>query len=167
MWGTCQMSREVNKWPIRWMQPMERARIDISEDLDGQPVVHAVFDLTPDEIGAAAHAVRATVAERFRMEAISADDVVELRELTTLADELGELSSGASTVVLRPARLSSLRQAVTQFVETREDSDWIRDEDRQPLAIVRELLWPLEQLSEDATRAALSPGSQSSAPHDR
>jgi hypothetical protein len=146
---------------------MERARIDISEDLDGQPVVHAVFDLTPDEIGAAAHAIGATATERFRMEAISADDVLELRELTVLADELGELTAGASTVVLRPARLSALRHAVTQFVETREDSEWIRDEDRQPLAILRELLWPLEQLSAEATRAALAPGSQSSAQHDR
>jgi hypothetical protein len=136
---------------------MEHARIDISKDLDDQPVVHAVFDLTPDEIAAAAHGVRATAAERFRMEAISADDVVELRELTVLADELSELTSGASTVVLKPARLSALRDSAIQFVESREDSDWIREEDRQPLAILRELLWPLEQLSEEATRAALSP----------
>jgi hypothetical protein len=136
---------------------MERARIDISEDLDGQAVVHAVFDLAPDEIAAAAHAVRATATERFRMEAISADDVIELRELTALADELGEMNGGASTVVLRPARLSALRDAAIQFVEARESSEWIRDEDRQPLAILRELLWPLEQLSEEATRAALSP----------
>jgi hypothetical protein len=136
---------------------MEHARIDISKDLDEQSVVHAVFDLTPDEIAAAAHAVRATAAERFRMEAISADEVLELRELTVLADELGELTSGASTVVLRPARLSALRDSAIQFVESREDSDWIREEDRQPLAILRELLWPLEQLGEEATRAALSP----------
>jgi hypothetical protein len=52
-------------------------------------------------------------------------------------------------------------------VETRESSEWIREEDRQPLAILRELLWPLEQLSEEATRAALSPGSQGSAHYDR
>jgi hypothetical protein len=136
---------------------MEHARIDISKDLEDQPVVHAVFDLTPDEIAAAAHAVQATTTERYRTEVISSDDVIELRELTALADELGELTGGASTVVLRPARLSALRDAAIRFVETREDSDWIREEDRQPLAILRELLWPLEQLSEEATRAALSP----------
>jgi hypothetical protein len=145
---------------------MEHARIDISEDLDGQPVVHAVFDLLQDEIAAAAHAVAATASERYRLADVSADDVLAMRELTVLADELGEMTDGAGTVVLRPARLSALRDAVTQFVETRDDAEWIREEDRQPLAILRELLWPLEQLDAEATRAALSPGSRSSAHHD-
>jgi hypothetical protein len=145
---------------------MERARIDISEDLDGEPVVYAVFDLSQVEIAAAAHAVRSTVAERYRLPAISADDVVELRELTVLADELGEMTDGAGTVVLRPARLSALRDVVSQFVESHDYAEWIREEDRDPLAITRELLWPLEQLAGEATRAALAPGSQSSAHHD-
>jgi hypothetical protein len=145
---------------------MERAHIDISEDLDGQSVVHAVFDLAPDEIAAAAHAIRTTASERYRLAEVSADDVLELRELTVLADELTELADGASTVVLRPARLSAFRDAVSQFVETRDDAEWIREEDRQPLAILRELLWPLEQLDAEATRAALSPRSQSSARRD-
>jgi hypothetical protein len=136
---------------------MERARIDISEDLDGEAVVHAVFDLGRAEIAAAAHAVRSTVAERYRVPAVSADDVLELRELTVLADELGEMTDGAGTVVLRPARLSALRDAVNQFVESRDHAEWIREEDREALAISRELLWPLEQLAGEATRAALAP----------
>jgi hypothetical protein len=136
---------------------MERARIDISQDLDGHPVVFACFDLAPDQIAAAAHAVAATAAERFRVSEMSADDVLELRELTTLADELGELSGGASTVVLRPARLSTLLEAVSRFVESREQAEWVREEDHQPLAFLREMLYPLEQLSAEATRAALSP----------
>jgi hypothetical protein len=137
---------------------MEHARIDISQDLDGDSVVHACFDLSPDELAAAAHAVQATTSERFRIGEISSDEVRELRELTTLADELGELTGGASTVVLKPARLSALRDAVIAFVESREQSEWIREEDRQPLALLREMLFPLEQLSTEATRAALSPG---------
>jgi hypothetical protein len=136
---------------------MEHARIDISQDLDGDAVVHACFDLSLEEIAAAAHAVAATNGERFRMTDMSSDDVLELRELTALADELGELTGGASTVVLKPARLSALRDAVAAFVESREGADWIREEDRQPLALLREMLWPLEQLSAEATRAALSP----------
>ena len=139
---------------------MEHARIDISQDLDGDAVVHACFDLSPDELAAAAHAVAATTAERFRMGEMSSDDVLELRELTALADELGELTGGASTVVLRPARLSALRDAVTAFVESRERAEWIREEDRQPLALLREMVFPLEQLSSEATRAALSPSDQ-------
>jgi hypothetical protein len=136
---------------------MEHARIDISQDLDGDAVVHACFDLSPDELAAAAHAVAATSGERFRTTELSGDDVVEMRELTALSDELGDLSRGASTVVLKPARLSALRDAVAVFVESRERAEWIREEDRQPLALLREMLFPLEQLGSEATRAALSP----------
>ncbi|MEA2453847.1 MAG: hypothetical protein QOI45_109, partial [Thermoleophilaceae bacterium] len=110
-----------------------------------------------EEIGASAHAVAASCAERFRNTEMSADDVVEFRELTALADELGELTAGASTVVLRPARLSAFRDALTRFVETREQAEWIREDDRQALALLREMLFPLEQLSAEATHAALSP----------
>ena len=88
--------------------------------------------------------------------------LLELRELTALADELGELTGGASTVVLKPARLSALRDAVGGFVESREQAEWIREEDRQPLALLREMLFPLEQLSGEATRAALSPAAHRS-----
>ena len=136
---------------------MEHARIDISQDLDGNPVVYACFDLAPEQIAAAAHAVAATAGERFRVTEMSADDVLELRELTTLADELGELRDGASTLVLRPARLAALLDAVYAFVESREGAEWVRQEDQQPLALARELLFPLEQLSAEATRTALSP----------
>lgn len=136
---------------------MEHARIDISQDLDGHPVVFACFDLAPEQIAAAAYAVAATAGERFRTTEMSADDVLEFRELTALADDLGQLTAAASTVVLRPGRLSTLQDAVTRFVETREQAEWIREEDRQPLALLREMLFPLEQLSAEATRAALSP----------
>ena len=136
---------------------MERARIDISQDLDGNPVVYACFDLAPEQIAAAAHAVAATAAERFRITEVSADEVLQLRELTALADELRELTGGASTVVLRPARLSTLLDAVSRFVESRERAEWVREEDHEPLALLREMLFPLEQLSAEATRTALSP----------
>jgi hypothetical protein len=136
---------------------MDRQHIDISRDLDDEPVVFACFDLRQEEIGASAHAVAASAAERFRTTEMSGDDVIELRELTALADELGELVGGAGTIVLRPARLAAYRHALDFFVETRDAGDWIRDEDREPLAIVRGLLLPLEQLSAEAMRAALSP----------
>src|SRR6185312_13435432 len=109
---------------------MEHARIDISQDLDGNPVVYACFDLAPEQIAAAAHAVAATAGERFRVTEMSADDVLELRELTTLLD------------------------ALSAFVESREQAEWVREEDRKPLALGRELLYPLEQLSAEATRTA-------------
>ena len=135
---------------------MERQHIDITKDLEDEHVVHAVFDLRAEEITASAHAVTARSAERFRNEELSADDVVEFRELTALADELSELVGGAGTIVMRPARLNAYRNALMNFVESRDEAEWIRDEDREPLAIVRGLLWPLEELSADAMQAALS-----------
>jgi hypothetical protein len=135
---------------------MERAHVDITKDLEDEPVVHAVFDLREAEIGGSAHAVAASIAERFRNEEMSADDVVEFRELTALADELSELVGGAGTIVMRPARLNAYRNALVAFVESRDEAEWMRDEDREPLAVVRGLLWPLEDLAAEAMQAALS-----------
>lgn len=139
---------------------MLRTRIDISEDLDGDVVVYACFELSDEEVAASAHAVAASAGERFRTQSISSDDVLELRDLTGLADELSELARGepgTRTVVLRPARLSVYHDALTAFVASRDEADWVRDEDREPLSLVRGLLLPLGQLREEAMRAALSP----------
>jgi hypothetical protein len=136
---------------------MERQHVDITQGLEGEPVVHAIFDLREEEIGASAHAVAASCNERFRNTEMSADDVVEFRELTALADELRELVGGAGTIVMRPARLNAYRNALGIFVESRDESDWIRDEDREPLSIARSLLWPLEELATETMQAALSP----------
>src|SRR5215211_3530377 len=136
---------------------MVNAYIDISQGLDGEPVVLACVDLAEAELAASAHAVAAT-GERFRNEELSVDDVIELRELTALADELADLAlrPGMRTVVLRPARLTVYRDAVARFVETRDEADWIREEDREPLTRVRALLLPLEDLCAEALRAALT-----------
>jgi hypothetical protein len=138
---------------------MFRGRIDISEDLDGDVVVLACIDLADEEVRASAHAVRAFVEERFRVPAISGDAVLELRELTRLADELSEPGpeGAARTLVFQPARLNLYREALTGCVDSRDEAEWLREDDREPLARVRELLPALGQLSEEALRAALSP----------
>lgn len=137
---------------------MVNAHIDISQGLDGEPVVLACFDLAEEQLAASAHAVAATSAERFRIADMSVDDVLELRELTALSDELADLAlrPGMCTVVLRPARLSVYRDAIAAFIESRDNAEWVREEDREPLARVRSLLYALEDLSADAVRAALS-----------
>jgi len=138
---------------------MLNPRIDVSHDLEGHPVVMACFDLGEEQIAAAAHAVAATAAERFRHASMSVDEVLELRELTALADELADTSPepGIRTLVLRPARLSTLRDSVARFIETRDEAEWVREEDREPLARLRGLLTPLEELAAEALRAALAP----------
>jgi hypothetical protein len=81
-----------------------------------------------------------------------------MRELTALADELFVFAGhgAAGTLVLRPARLTALRHAIEAFVTSRDDAEWMRDEDREPLAAGRALLWPLADLCTDALRAALA-----------
>ena len=135
---------------------MPRPRIDISRGLDGELVVLACFDLGEEQIAASSHAVAATAAERFRAASMSVHDVLEL---TALADELADLAlpGGMGTLVLRPARLSAYRDAVARFVATRDEAEWIREEDREPLARLRGLLVTLEALCAEAMRAALSP----------
>jgi hypothetical protein len=141
---------------------MIRGRIDISRDMDGEVVVLACIDLADEEIRASAHAVRAFIEERFRVPAIGGDDVIELRELTGLADELGEPGpeGAARTLVFKPARLNLYRDALAGFIDSRDEAEWLREDDREALARARELLPALGDLSEEALRAALSP-----APH--
>jgi hypothetical protein len=141
---------------------MLRGRIDISRDLDGAVVVLACIELGDEQVRASAHAVQTYVGERYRVPAISGDDVIELRDLTGLADELGEPApeGAVRTLVFSPARLNLYRDALASYVDSRDEADWLRDEDREALANARELLPALGQLSEEAVRAALSP-----APH--
>jgi hypothetical protein len=138
---------------------MLHTRIDISQGVEGEPVVLACFDLGDAEIAASAHAVAVMSRERFRTASLSVDDVLELRELTAIVEELRDLAlrPGISTVVLRPARLTAYRDAVAWFVESRDEAEWIGEEDREPLARLRGLLAPLEELCGQALRAALSP----------
>jgi hypothetical protein len=137
---------------------MVNARIDTTKDLDGHTVVLACFDLAESEAAASAHVVSAVRADRYRNAELSADDVVEMRELTALADELGALAAhgAAGTLVVAPARLTALRHALEAFVVGRDEAEWIREEDREPLAVGRALLWPMADLCEDALRAALA-----------
>jgi len=137
---------------------MVNAHVDLSQGLDGESVVLACFDLGEEELAASSHAVAAASSERFRTAELSTDDVLEMRELTALADELADLAlrPGMRTVVLRPARLTVYRDAVARFIETRDEADWIREGDREPLSIVRGLLASLEALCGDAVRAALA-----------
>ena len=136
---------------------MQRAHIDITQNLDDETVVHALFDLRDDELAATRHAISIIIAERYRTTDLSADEVLELRELTAMADELAQLPG---TVVMPPARLTLLCRTIASFVESRDRAEWIRDEDRQALEPLREMLPQLEQLCEEAVRAALAPDSQ-------
>jgi hypothetical protein len=136
---------------------MRNGRIEISRDLDGHAVVLACLDLTGEEAQGAAHVMAVVRRERYGIAELGTDDVLAMRELTALADELEHVGGGlAVSLVLKPARLTALRDALDAFVTSRDEAEWLREEDREPLAIVRGMLWPLGDLCAEAVRAALS-----------
>lgn len=66
--------------------------VHLRPTLDGTRVVDVSMDLSADQLTAGAHAVRAVAADRYRLAALeSADDILAMRELTSLADELTSL----------------------------------------------------------------------------
>ena len=144
---------------------MVNPRIDTTRDDDGDPVVLACFDLSGAQSAAAAHAVAAVSVERYRTAEMAADDVLAMRELTALADSLAELAreDALQPVQLRPARLTALRDALAEFVDGRDAAEYLREEDRDPIAILRPLLWPLDDLCTQALHAALRPAAPASA----
>src|SRR5215218_6088290 len=91
--------------------------VELRTDADGHPSVEVTFDLTAPQAAAAAHALRVVRDARYRTAEMSADDVLAMRDMTSLADELGELgtASGADRVRASVARLGALRGALEQF----------------------------------------------------
>ena len=136
---------------------MQNAQVDIKSAPDGTKQVVARFDLAEDEIAAVARAVDVSRTEQFRHEELSTDDVVAMRELTALADQLTALAGHRSTVSveLSPARLVALRDTLHVFVEHRDEAGFTREEDRDAYAVSMALAAPLADLSADALRAAL------------
>jgi hypothetical protein len=136
---------------------MVNAHVDTTSAADGTKTVVARFDLAEDEIAAVARAVDVSRTEQFRHEELSTDDVVAMRELTALADQLTALAGygGAVTVELSPARLVALRDSLHAFVEQRDEAGFTREEDREAYAVATALAGPLADLSADTLRAAL------------
>ena len=136
---------------------MHNASVNTRSAPDGSKQVVACFDLTEDEIAAVARAVDVSRTEQFRHEELATDDVVAMRELTALADQLTALAGygSAVTVELSPARLVALRDTLHAFVEQRDEAGFTREEDREGYAVALALAAPLADLSADTLRAAL------------
>ena len=64
---------------------MDNERIDIIRLANGE-AVQLRFDLSDGDLFAVAHSLGTHVAERYRGDALDADDVLELRELTALQE---------------------------------------------------------------------------------
>lgn len=133
-----------------------RHHIDVAQDTDGHPVVSVVVDLSAEQIAASAHAVRVARDVRYRTPELSTDEVLAMRELTSLADELGERQGYAAhaRMVFSVARLAALREALDLFCEAR-GIEIVREGDDEALPLARGLTFELADVQADAVRVAL------------
>jgi hypothetical protein len=131
-------------------------------DADGLPVCNVSFDLSADQIASAAHVVEAVRLERHRHETLSTDDVLALRELTGLSDQLHDLAErqGHAGLLLTLARFAALHDALSEWIHAADERGWMRDEDREHYARIDALLDPMGQLRADAVQAVLGAGAE-------
>jgi hypothetical protein len=129
--------------------------IEVGTDAEGHRSVAVTFDLGPEQAGAAAHAVRVIRDVRYRVAELSVDDVLAMRDMTSLADELGERSEldGYSHVTASVARLGVLRSALEEFA-TAEHLE--REGDAAARPVVFTLVDAIGDLHADAVHAALT-----------
>jgi hypothetical protein len=145
---------------------MVNAEIRTLHAADGTPVCNVSFDLSAQQVAAAVRAVDAIRLHRHQNAELSIDDVLALRELTGVSDELHRLAEGGAhaSVVLPLARFAALHDALTEWVHLQDDRGWMRDDDAEIHPIIAALLAPMASLREDALHAVL--GDSSAHAHD-
>src|SRR5687767_5187466 len=107
--------------------------LEVRTDADGHSSVEVTFDLTPQQAGAAAHALGVIRESRYRTAEMSADDVLAMRDMTSLADELTELAAAGGTDHVRAsvARLGALRSSLEEFAAA-EHLERVGDAEARP-----------------------------------
>jgi hypothetical protein len=129
--------------------------LEVRTDADGHPSVEVTFDLAPAQAGAAAHALRVVRDARYRTRELSADDVLAMREMTSLADELAEIeaAAGADRVRASVARLGALRSALDEFAAAEHLE---REGDAEARPLIYGLVDDVGELHAAALRSALA-----------
>jgi hypothetical protein len=136
---------------------MVNAEIQTLHEPDGAPVCNVTFDLSSEQLGAAAYAVGEMLLERHRGQDLEIDDVLALRELTSLRDELARLAEAQAnaTVLMTLSRLIAFHDAADEWVTSRTGRDWLRNADEDALPFVGGMLEPLASLRARGLAAAL------------
>lgn len=136
---------------------MVNPELHMLHEADGHPVCNVSFDLSADQIASAAHAVEAVRLERHRHQALGTDDVLALRELTSLSDQLHDLAEqhAHASLLLTLARFTALHDALGEWVHAADDRGWMREDDHGHYARVDALLDPMAHLRADALQAVL------------
>ena len=133
--------------------------VHLRPTLDGSRVVDVTLDLSAEQLDAGSHAVRRVVAGRYQVTALeSADDILAMRELTVLADELSSLvvPGAIARLTLNIASIGRFRDALEDYVHTATDEDAIaREGDREALPAVFAMIDGIADAHHDAMRVAL------------
>jgi hypothetical protein len=132
--------------------------IDTAPGPDGFPVVRVGFDLSHDQLAAAALASAGARVARHRDQEMTVDDVLAMRRLTSLGDELAaHAASGlVNRVELPVGDLALLHDALLEWTDGQDEQGWQRAAEAEALRMLRPLLWDLGELREQALRAALA-----------
>jgi hypothetical protein len=136
---------------------MVHAEIRTLHAADGTPVCNVSFDLSAEQLQAMVRAVEAMRLHRHQNAELSTDDVLALRELTSVSDELHRLAEpGAhATVVLPLARFAALHDALGEWVRVADERGWMREDDAAIYPLIAALLDPMASLREEALHAVL------------
>ena len=124
---------------------------------DGSRVVDVTMDLTSAQLDAGAHAVRHVTADRYRVTALeSADDILAMRELTSLADELAALAApgAVNRLTLTVAGAGRLLGALEDFAQSRSEGA-VREGDAEALPVVHGMIDGVADAHAAALRGAL------------
>lgn len=139
---------------------MVNSEIRILHDADGHPVANVSFDLSAEQLAATARVAEGVRLDRHRNLALSTDDVLAMRELTGVSDELHRLAEHQAhgTVVLPLARFSALHDALTEWVHDADERGWMREDDQAAYPLIQALLAPMGDLRAAAVEAILGDG---------
>jgi hypothetical protein len=95
--------------------------VHLRPTLDGTRVVDVTMDLSGEQLTAGAHAIRSVVTDRYRVTALeSADDILAMRDLTSLSDELASLvvPGAIAQLTLTVAGVGRFYDALDTFART-------------------------------------------------
>lgn len=128
--------------------------VTLSAGPDGLPSIEAAVDLTPAQSAAVLHALRAVRAGRYRHAELAVEDVLAMRDLTVLADDLASREGdGPVRLHADPARLGVLRGALEEFAS---EAHLERAGDAAMRPLVYPLVDAIADLHAEAIRTALA-----------
>lgn len=139
---------------------MINERIDIIQIAGGE-AVQVRFDLADADLTAVARSLATVTGERYRGVALTAEDVLELRDLTALRDTAAERAAdgyAGGTLIVSVRRLGLLVAALRDWLARRVEVGFMRHDEAVDHPAVERLVDELRELHTRALQTALASG---------